>query len=193
MRRLIPLLVVLGAALCACGVGTQRLPETITVRPPRLEVSTAPSSGPVLDTVFLVHGERLQPVQRRTSTPGNLRQVLGLLAAGPSPAEAQQGMRTALAPQPISVLGVSDRGVLTLGVTRQFTGVVGGNQLLAVAQVVWTVSQFPWVDRIRFVAQGDALEIPTDRGLVQRTVTRDDFRTVAPRDAPAASPPAPPT
>jgi hypothetical protein len=193
VRRLIGLLTVLAAALCGCGVQAQRTPETITVPPPRLATSTVPSSGPVHSTVFLVRGESLQAVVRHTSAPGDVRQALGLLATGPSWAETREGLRTALAPQPMSVVGLSDSGVLTVGVSRQFTGVVGGDQLLAVAQVVWTVCQFPWVDRVRFVTGGQTLEVPTDRGLVQRAVDRSDYRTVAPRPGRASSTPAPPT
>jgi hypothetical protein len=193
VRRLILALTVLAGCLCGCGVGTDGSPVTITVPLPRPTGSTVPSSGSVQDAVFLVHGQHLQAVQRRTATPGDLRQVLRLLAAGPSPAEARDGLRTALAPQPISVLALSDRGVLTLGVGRQFTGLAGGDQLLAVAQVVWTVSQFPWVHRVRFVTGGQSLEVPTDRGLVQRAVTRVDYGTVAPPPGPASGTPAPPT
>jgi spore germination protein GerM len=193
VRRLISLLAVLAAALCGCGVSTQRAPEAIAVRTPKVEVSTAPSSGPVVDTVFFVHGTRLQAVQRRTTSVTDVREALNLLAAGPTAAEVRDGTRTALTPQTISVLGRSDSGVLTLGVTRQFTGVVGGDQLLAVAQVVWTVCQFPWVDGVRFVVGGDVLELPTDHGLVQRTVTRQDYRTVAPPSTSVPSTPAPPT
>lgn len=193
MRRLILLLTVLAAALSGCGIRPQSGPETITIRPPRVNVSTAPSSGPVQDTVFFVKGKQLEPVRRRTTAAGDLRQVLSLLAVGPSRADARQGVRTALAPQPISVLGIDERGVLTLGVTRQFTGVVGDNQLLAVAQVVWTVTQFPWVDSVRFVVGSSALEVPTDHGLVQRSVTRADYRTVAPPTAAVLGTPAPST
>jgi len=191
VRRLTLLVAVVAAALCGCGVSTQRSPEAITLPAPRATVSTVPSSGPALESVFLVHGSALQAVRRRTSTSGDVRQVLELLAVGPSVAEARDGLRTALAPQTISVLSLSDSGVLTLGVTRQFTGVVGADQLLAVAQVVWTVSQFPWVHRVRFLTGGQALEVPTDRGLVERAVTRADYRTVAPPPGPGSS--APPT
>jgi hypothetical protein len=193
VRRLTVLLAVLAAALCGCGVSAQRGPETITVPRPRVAGSAVPSSGPVPETVFLVHGTKIEAVQRRTSAPGDVRQVLGLLAAGPSRPEARAGLRTAMAPQPVSVLGLSDSGVLTLGVTRQFTGVAGGDQLLAVAQVVWTVSQFPWIHGVRFMTDGRSLEVPTDRGLVQRAVTRGDYRTVAPAPGPGSSAPAPPT
>lgn len=193
MRRLILLLTLLTATLCGCGVTAQRTPETITVPAPRATGSTVSSSGPVVSSVFLVRGPSLQAVQRRTAAPGDLRQVLLLLADGPSSAEARRGLRTALAPQPISVLRRSDSGILTLGVGRQFTAVTGGDQLLAVAQVVWTVCQFPWVQGVRFVTGGQALEVPTDRGLVQRAVTRNDYRTVAPPSGPATGTPAPPT
>jgi hypothetical protein len=194
VRRLTLLLAVpvavLATVLCGCGISLQQGPEAIAIRPSRVAVSTPPSVGPAIDTVFLVRGTRLQAVRRRTTRAGDVREVLGLLTGGPTPAEAAGGTRTALAPQPISVLGLSDSGVLTLGVTRQFTGVVGTDQLLAVAQVVWTVSQFPWVDGVRFVTGDEPLEIPTDHGLVQRTVTPADYSSVAPA---ASASPAPPT
>lgn len=190
MRRLIRLLVAAWplALLCACGVSTQRSPEAISVPSRDLGAPSAPTTGPVLDTVFFVRGTRLVAAQRRTSTAGDLREVLELLSNGPSAGEAHDGLRTALAPQPITVREAR-AGTLTLGVTRQFTGVVGGNQLLAVAQVVWTVTQFGDVDRVRFVTDGEALEVPTDRGLSTSPVDRSDYRSVAPPFAPPTGTP----
>jgi hypothetical protein len=192
VRRLILLLAALAATLCGCGVGVQSTPEAITVALPSGLPSAAPSSGPVPETAFFVRGTRLLAVPRRGGAHGGLRQVLALLTVGPSPEEARNGTRTAVAPQTISVQGLDGRGNLTLGVTRQFTAVVGSDQLLAVAQVVWTVTQFPWVDGVRFVSDGQSLEVPTDHGLVHRAVTRADYRSVAPpRGSPTTTPAAP--
>jgi spore germination protein GerM len=67
-----------------------------------------------------------------------------------------------------------------VAVTREFTGLGGGNQQLAVAQIVWTVTEFPGVQQVRFSIDGQPLEVPTDEGLTDQPVDRDDYRSVAP-------------
>ena len=180
MRRLTAWLLPL-VLLCACGVGAQRSPESIEV--PR---SAAPAPGAVSGpggpevTVFLVRGEQLEPVLR----PGRSADVataLTLLVSGPLPTEVAGGLRTALAPQALEVSREApDEVTVEVAVTRDFTSVTGVDQLLAVAQVVWTVTQLPGIERVRFVAQGQPLEVPTDEGLSDQPVGRNDYRSVAP-------------
>lgn len=177
------LLALLAVLLCGCGISVQHSPESIAVRPPDLRLSPTPTSGSAINTVYFVRGTHLQVALRRTTT-GDLRDVLRMLSTGPSTDEAHGGLRTALAPQVFSVLQQPDDvGTLVLGVSRQFTSVPGGDQLLAVAQVVWTVTQFPTVMQVRFVDDGHALEVPTDHGLTQQPVDRSDYISVKPRTA----------
>jgi spore germination protein GerM len=74
-------------------------------------------------------------------------------------------------------------GVATVSVTPGFPGLSGGNQLLAVAQVVWTLTELPTVTAVRFSVDGTPVEIPTDDGLTDRPVDRDDYRSVKPIEA----------
>ena len=83
--------------------------------------------------VHLVSGTHLSPV-RRVVPEQRPQDAVDQLLAGPTRAEVLSGLRTALSPQHLSVL----------------TGIGGGNQLLAVAQVAWTVTQFPRVDDVLF-------------------------------------------
>jgi hypothetical protein len=78
--------------------------------------------------------------------------------------------------------------VVTIGVAREFTEVAGGNQLLASAQVVFTVTGFPGVEAVRITADGSPVQVPTDDGLTAEPVGRDDYRSVA---APDPGPPTP--
>ncbi len=51
------------------------------------------------------------------------------------------------------------------------------------AQVVWTVTQFPQVDRVCFSLDGVFVEVPTDSGLSDESVSRADYVSVAPPPA----------
>jgi spore germination protein GerM len=200
MRRLIARLAVsallCGWALSACGVTTQSRPEPIGV--------PAPSQGPTTEagvpgtgaTLYFLRRGRLEAVHRSTPSPG-LRSALDMLTAGPSEEEAAGGLRTALAPQRLTATtGGSDCRTVVVEVTRDFTSLPGRSQLLAVAQVVWTVTELPGCDRVRFQDGGRPLETPTDHGLTDQPVTRADYlsATVAGGTATASGtgPPAPP-
>ncbi len=94
------------------------------------------------------------------------------------------GLRTALSPQDLAVLsGPDGEGTATISASPEFAGIDGSNQLLAVAQVVWTVTQFPQIDRVCFSVDGAFVGVPTDTGLSDEPVSRADHRSVAPRPA----------
>lgn len=176
------LVAVLLGALAGCGVRAQDrgepapLPEALPA-PPR-----PPGSGGGEDlVVYLVSGASLSPV-RRAAPERRPQDAVDQLLAGPTRSEVVSGLRTALSPQHLSVLtGPDHGGTVTVTVTRGFTGIGGGNQLLAVAQVVWTVTQFPRVDDVLFVFEGSLVAVPTDEGLTDRPVDRADYASVAPR------------
>ncbi|MGY1708732.1 GerMN domain-containing protein [Geodermatophilus sp. SYSU D00758] len=181
MRVLIAVLVLLVLAAAGCGVPAQQRPEPVEVPTPTRTSTGVPTVGGASVQLWFVRGARLEPVFRR-SAPADLHAALDLLAAGPTPSEAADGLRTALAPQtlrPAEEGGLVD-GVLTLSASRAFTDVAGGDQLLAVAQVVWTVTGFPRVEAVRVVVDGVPLEVPTDGGLTVEPVDRGDYRSVGP-------------
>ncbi|WP_164704593.1 GerMN domain-containing protein [Blastococcus litoris] len=180
---------VVASLLAGCGVAAQDVPEPVPTEAP---AATRPGtgdqvSGPHL-TVFLVRGAALAPVQRRihAATPAT---ALEQVAEGPTRAEAAGGIRTALPPELVGVEEVLPTGSVTVSVTRGFTGITGGNQLLAVAQVVWTLTDLPAVDRVRFTVEGVPVEVPTDAGLSAGPVDRDDFASVAPQEPPPSETP----
>ena len=68
----------------------------------------------------------------------------------------------------------------------------GGNQLLATAQVVFTVTEVPGVEAVRITADGSPVEVPTDDGLTAEPVSREDYASVAtPVSSPVPSAPSP--
>ncbi|MGY1669129.1 GerMN domain-containing protein [Geodermatophilus sp. SYSU D00710] len=182
-------LLVAASLVVGCGVRPQDAPETVSpaAAPSPTPPGDTATTGPQL-TVFLVRGADLVPVQRRTDA-ATVQAALEQLVEGPSRAEAGTGIRTALPPEVVGVEEVGVGGIVTVAVTRGFTGITGGNQLLAVAQVVWTLSDLPTISGVRFVVDGTPVEVPTDVGLSDRPVNRDDYRTVAPVEPASSTPP----
>ncbi|TQN42628.1 sporulation and spore germination protein [Blastococcus colisei] len=193
MRRVLAALVLL-LLLVGCGVDAQDRPEGIDIpEPSTTDPPPATDGGSREVTVFFVRGARLEPAER-SSARADVTSVLELLVAGPTRGEVIGGLRTALAPQSLTPEPSGTTGpVVTIAVTREFTDVAGGNQLLAVAQVVWTVTQVPGVDLVRVTSDGQPVEVPTDEGLTDQPVGRSDYLSVAPSGAePPTAAPAPP-
>jgi spore germination protein GerM len=184
-RALLPLIVLV---IAGCGVDPQSAPEDIAISPIPAVTSepTTGSAGPEV-TLWFLADERLTPLTRPASesTPAT---ALELLAEGPDPGEADAGLTTAVARQPFAVDDPDADGVLTVEVTRTFSSVSGDDQLREVAQVVWTATEFDGVDAVRFATDGEALEVPTDLGLSDEPVDRDDYASLAPGDGARATP-----
>ncbi|RBY93586.1 hypothetical protein DQ237_17545 [Blastococcus sp. TF02-8] len=181
MRRLTVWCLVALTALAGCGVPEQTAPEPLAVEAPEPAPATEPTVDDGAVRLWFVRGRQLEAVSRPVG-PADVHATLDLLAAGLTPDEVAAGLRTALAPQTLRHTGPTpDDPVVTLAVTREFTGLVGANQQLAVAQIVWTVTEFPGVEEVRFSVDGRPLEVPTDDGLTDQPVDRDDYGSVAPR------------
>ena len=180
--------------LTGCGVEPEEHPDELAIpAPPPTESGVdADADGPRL-TVFFVRGAGLVPIERPTASVDETA-ALDLLTAGPSHSEVFRGLRTALAPQLLTIDQRLPDGITSVAVTRDFTGLSGSNQLLAVAQVVWTLTGLPSTRQVVFVVEGSAVEVPTDDGLTDQPVGRHDYRSIAPTEdetAPASDSPQP--
>lgn len=172
---------VLAAAVVAtgCGVPLQDEPAPLEVRPAPSPV-TPTSSGRTVVMVYLVREGRLVQ-ETRTADDASRQSVLSLLAEGPTAVERVVGTTTALAPGEYTIL--ERPGPMTvIDVPVQFTQIEGDLQLLAAAQLVWTVSDRHPRTVVRMRLEGDAIELPTDRGLTSGPVRRSDYMSVAPEE-----------
>jgi spore germination protein GerM len=178
------LLLAAAVVLSACGIDPQAAPEDVEIAPVPQSPPTPsePSAGPTVALWFL-RGDRLEPVRRAASGTGP-ETALALLADGPTPEEAADGLTTALfTPQPFAVVdGRQTDTTVTVAVSPAFTSASGENQLRAVAQVVWTVTEFDGADQVRFTTEDGPLEVPTDEGLTDEAVDRGDYASLAPQD-----------
>jgi spore germination protein GerM len=121
--------------------------------------------------VFLIEAEDVVAVVR-TAPVEELSAVLPLLLAGPRDAEFAAGIRTAISPQTALRSVRLDGDTATIDLSASFVEVGGQEQILAVAQVVLTSAAVPGVAQVRFLLDGQAVEIPRADG----TLTSDPVR-----------------
>ena len=177
--------------LLGCGVNSQSQPVPLPVQQTPATSPAPTQRNGYSVTVYFVQFGRLSPVSR-PAPDTSPQTALQLLVEGPDAVEAATGLETALVPQRLSNV-VAGRGPLNVEVGPEFTSIAGDNQLLAVAQLVWTVTGPAPTALVRITIEGKPIEVPTDDGLSRLPVGRDDYRDVAPTD-PSPTPPAtPPT
>ncbi len=171
--------------LGGCGVPAEPTPRDIPVDQVPFGLSgatTTTTSRPVPSataTVFLVKGDRLLPVRRQLPAPVTPAAVLAALAGGPSPSDSAHGLRSAL------VTGVMlERlagGTATVRLDRELVAGDVREQILALAQLVYTMTELPGVQAVQFTFDGRPAEVPTAEGnLKAGTASRADYLLVGP-------------
>lgn len=177
--RVLAPVVVLAVLATGCGVPLQDAPVVLQTTP--APSPTSPTRGGArLVTVYLTEEARLvsQPRSAGDTSGGS---ALRLLTEGPVESETESGMTTAVAPGDYAI--EDGRGLTTvIKVPLQFTQITGDLQLLAAAQLVWTVTGERPRGDVRMTFEGEVIDVPTDRGLTSGPVSRSDYASVAPED-----------
>ena len=174
------------AVLTSCGVRPQDRADPIDpdevpfdLLEPGQSTTTAPASGRTL-TIYLVAGDRLVAVSRRPPAGSELEPVTQVLEDGPTEAEMATGITTALPEGEISSV-VAERGIATVDLEASFADIPSTDQLLATAQLVYTLTGQPGVGSVDFTLAGEPIEIPRgDGALTSDALTREDLPAVAP-------------
>jgi spore germination protein GerM len=185
---LVVALVALTAA--ACGIPPDdhailaapgSVPFDLLGQAPAATVTTLQASPTEKATIFLVQGERLASVPRELPAPVSVESVLEALAAGPTATEVQLGLRTALLTPGLMKSGGVSGGIATIDLGQPFTEIAGRDQIVALAQIVSTVTGLPGVGRARFTLEGNPAGVLRGDGAVTTdSVSRDDYATLAP-------------
>ena len=193
LRRVLALLLSLAglAVVAGCGVQGDGAPRALApdVVPKRLlapSTSVAqpdkPSTGAPA-TVYLVDNrDDLRPVSRNLDKPPLIVNVLDSLFRGATDQEAAGGLRSEV-PAGTKVNGIDrlDRDVITVDLSKEFAETTADGELLAQAQIVYTVSQLPNVRGVLFLVDGRPREgADDDAKLTSSPLTVDDFRDFAP-------------
>ncbi len=135
-----------------------------------------PASGPGSELVALcfVRDDRLVIVSDELAAPVDLRAPLDALALPPP--DAGPLVRTALTDpsivRDVRLLG----GIARVDLLSQVAALPADEQLLAVAQIVCTLTARPGVGQVSFTLEGARLAVPKgDGSLVSSPVARDDY------------------
>ena len=189
-RRGPTLLAVIGLlALAACGVPADSSPRAIPAEDVPFDLlepgETVPASTTIpvaaTVTVFLLSGERLVGVDRSSPTAPTPEWALRALLAGPTPEEAARGLRTAIGTNLALATSGDDGNLVEIELGASFTAAGGAEQILAIAQVVYTMTEFPQVSGVTFTVGGKVVEVPRGDGTLTGTpLGRDAFPAVAP-------------
>lgn len=180
-------LVIVGIGLLAAGCGSSGKGSSSTTPSTRVPSTSSSSSStlpsaPSRLTVYLIANEHVAAAGRVVSgsaTPE--RAVRALLAGAQGDIEKNLGLTSAI-PDGTTLHSVNVAGnVATADLSRQFAS--GGGSLSMqerVAQVVFTLTQFPNVDRVRFRIDGAPVSTIGGEGLMVDNVDRATFANVTP-------------
>ncbi len=139
MRRAVLLMTVVIAAGCGhASRATQKTTTATTATSSGTTTVTAPPTQSTVRVYFLRNG-RVAPVARNVTPPAVAAGALEQLAAGPNAREAAEGLTSAAANAPTNV--TITNGIATLDLPSMSHA--------GLAQVVYTLTQFPTVHGVR--------------------------------------------
>jgi hypothetical protein len=190
MRRLAAVVVVVAAVTTACGVATDSGPHVL----PRDDVpfdllapstTTVSSTTPVAVTtevpVYLVGAGRLVVVRRLVESPPSLFRAIESLLAGPTAEEASAGLRSSVTNQTRLLSVRVQSGVATIDLSGEFAGIGGQEQILALAQLVYTATAAQGVLGVRLSLDSRPVEVPRGDGtLSSDPLGPADYAALAP-------------
>lgn len=187
VKLALPLALALVTGLSACGVepsdgaetaSRDEVPYGLLDPAPPATTTTVPERVSAPATIWLVGGDGIQPVGRQVVAPVTVERLLAALVAGATADEAAFGLRSALADE---VLGeaVVIAGVATIDLREAFAGAVPREQLLALAQIVYTVTELDPVQVVTFTLGGEPVDVQRGDGSVSDgAVTRLDYASI---------------
>jgi spore germination protein GerM len=186
--------VALGAALvAACGVPVDHVPHEIDAGnvPFQLLSPTASATSTTVPaafketarvTIYLADADgHLVAARRQVEAPITVAKALSALLRGPTAEEADR-LSTSITSDTklLDVRGPID-GLVTVDLSRQMLDITGRQQILALAQVVYTATSLPSADRVLFKFDGSSREVPNGDGkLTGSPLGRLSYRGLVP-------------
>ena len=130
--------------------------------------------------VYLLTKSRLVAVDRTVPTDASLADLLQQVVAGPTEVEQSLGITTAVPAGTLASVDVK-RGTAKVDLRAAFGDIRSREQLLALAQVVYTLTGQPGIGGVNFSVEGKSIKVPlADGTLSDDPLSRDDFKGLAP-------------
>lgn len=165
MSRLTTMAVLASMLLLACGVPIDEAAETLMIeldQPPQIDEPQPQDLAAV--SVYLIRDDVLVHVTRDLPVPTTLEDTLESLLSGVSRPEERANLRTSIPPG-TTLLGLEiDEGIASLDLSSDFASVGGEEELLAVAQIVLTVTSADGVSHVEFQLEGVPTDVPVTGG-----------------------------
>ena len=189
MKRTVLVLLVATLGIAACGVPQDAEPRALSkdgVPFGLLSTSTTQTTVAVNEpaasaVVYFLREDRLIPVQRQVRAPVTSSRLLSALLEGPTKDEAEAGFRSAISSEARVRDVTTAGGVATIELSPEFVEVAGQDQILALAQIVFTATETGTTGAVRFRLAGQAVEVPRGDGtLTSAPLTRADYAALAP-------------
>ncbi|MFJ1967372.1 GerMN domain-containing protein [Streptomyces sp. NPDC087903] len=155
-------------------------PNTPTA--PMMPVPPAGGHHQVRAAVYLLHGEKVSPAPRTVTAPTTVAGALRALLAGPNRFELGNGRTTAI-PSGTTLHSVAvRRHVATVDLSGRYDDGGGSLSMQArLAQVVFTATRFPSIQKVWFELDGKPITSFGGEGIVlNQPVGRADFEDLAP-------------
>jgi hypothetical protein len=189
MKNLVVLatLAVAGAvgAVVLAGCGSEK---AVSLGKPSTHTTTAKEQTGSVPTllsleVWFARDNALVEVRRtHQPTPLVATAAINALLAGPAPEERVRGLGTALPPG-TKLLGIAIHdGVATIDLTSEYQSGAGSRSMqMRLAQVVYTLTQFPTVQKVRFRLDGSPVNVFSSEGItLDHPVGRSDYADLLP-------------
>ncbi|WP_162908374.1 GerMN domain-containing protein [Allorhizocola rhizosphaerae] len=192
MKRLLGLVLVPVAGLLlavgGCGVPVQSEPHPVPLPDRTAHPSpnqTSSPAGALTQLLYLIRDGRLVRVERSVPTEPEAGAHLQTLLAGPTPAEQEQGLSSALLG---TDLGLTVRVAGGQAVVELATGLEGTGRtddILAFAQIVCTLTSRADITSVTFTRAGEQVEVPrADSSLTRAPLTAADYASLIGRSGP---------
>lgn len=180
------------AGSSGCGVRSEDSPRVLSVDEVPFGLLAAPSSTTTTAVpapsvagatvvVYLVRDGRMHPVLRQVNAPPTVAKSLTALLFGPLENEVAQGIRSAINPAAAVQARPVDPTTFLVDLSAEFIQGPISEQVLGLAQIVYTATAITGIEDVRFTLNGAPIEVPTPSGfLTSAPIDRDAFVEFAP-------------
>jgi germination protein M len=173
-------------------VSTTEGPQTTVTVPPEETTTTVTTPGSTTTTVaqatttvnvYYSRDEKMCAAARvvpKTQEVGAA--AMKALLEGPTAAEKEVGMVSSI-PQGTTFLGLSIKdGIATVDLSKEYASGGGSlSMMMRLAEVIFTLTQFPTVDGVNFKLDGKAIDVLGGEGLIlDHPMSRADYEDMSP-------------
>ncbi|MET8805801.1 Gmad2 immunoglobulin-like domain-containing protein [Streptomyces sp. NPDC004546] len=156
--------------------------STTTGTAPSTSASSAPQARSIHTAVYFLHGEHISAAPRTVAAPSTVSGAVRALLAGPNRSERHNGRGTAI-PSGTTLHSVAVRDHLaTVDLSGRYDDGGGTLSMRArLAQVVFTVTRFSTLQKVRFEIDGKPVKHFGGEGIVlDHPLGRADFEDLTP-------------